>query len=74
MKIQRTPLTNIAAIFLMTLMASSLFGQESAPIKAEVTPGDINLGLSRVYTFVDKKGVGHQHAIEGKLSSGSLMM
>ncbi len=39
-----------------------------------VAPGDVNLGVSRVYTFVDKTGLGHQHAIEGKLSSGNLML
>lgn len=37
-------------------------------------PGDVNVQVSRVYTFVDKTGLGHQHAIEGKLVSGSLLL
>lgn len=36
-------------------------------------PGDVNLEFSRVYIFVDKSGlVGHEHAVEGRLKSGSL--
>jgi polyisoprenoid-binding protein YceI len=35
--------------------------------------GHVNIEFSRVYIFVDKVGaVGHQHAIEGKLSNGNL--
>jgi hypothetical protein len=34
--------------------------------------GEVNASASRVYTFVDKTGIGHQHAIEGKLSGGRL--
>jgi polyisoprenoid-binding protein YceI len=48
--------------------------QEATTTKASVSPGDVNLGVSRVYTFVEKTGLGHQHAIEGKLASGSLML
>lgn len=34
-------------------------------------PGDVNVRVSRVFTFVDKTGLGHQHAIEGKIAAGS---
>ena len=34
-------------------------------------PGDVNVRVSRVFTFVDKTGLGHQHAIEGNLAAGS---
>ena len=64
----------LAMVSLLAFPSLSLLAQESTQTKAEVTPGDVNLELSRVYTFVDKKGVGHQHAIEGKLSSGRLML
>lgn len=37
-------------------------------------PGDVNLTASRVYIFVDKKGLGHQHAIEGRLKAGSIRL
>jgi hypothetical protein len=37
--------------------------------------GQVNSEHSRVYIFVDKSGVvGHQHAIEGKLSQGEMFL
>ncbi len=56
------------------LQAAFSPAQEATTTEASVTPGDVNLGVSRIYTFVDKTGLGHQHAIEGKLGSGSLML
>ncbi|MCA9136847.1 MAG: YceI family protein [Planctomycetales bacterium] len=44
------------------------------PTRSAIGPGDVNTSVSRVYTFVDKTGLGHQHAIEGKLLSGRLMV
>lgn len=35
-------------------------------------PGEIHLQSSRVYIHVGKTGLGHEHAIEGRLSSGEL--
>lgn len=37
-------------------------------------PGDIDLAKSRVYVFVDKTGLGHEHAVEGKIKSGSIQL
>ncbi|MGN6546974.1 MAG: YceI family protein [Aureliella sp.] len=37
-------------------------------------PGDVYREASRVYIFVEKKGIGHQHAVEGKLKSGNLRL
>jgi hypothetical protein len=34
----------------------------------------VNVEVSRVYTFVDKTGLGHQHGIEGRLESGQLRL
>jgi polyisoprenoid-binding protein YceI len=46
-----------------------------SPASAEAPrPGELNAQASRVYIFVDKKGLGHQHAVEGKLKSGSLCL
>lgn len=59
------------------LLAAPLSGQDTgqaARSKATTNPGDVNTVVSRVYTFVDKTGLGHQHAIEGKLASGSLLL
>ena len=37
-----------------------------------VGPGEVELKSSRVYTFVGKTGLGHEHAIIGTLKSGEL--
>ncbi|XZE43329.1 YceI family protein [Pirellulaceae bacterium SH467] len=38
-------------------------------------PGEINTQFSRVFIFVDKSGlVGHQHAVEGRLTGGHLVI
>ncbi len=58
---------------ILLLGMSSALSQDSNAAPS-IGPGDLNLGVSRVYTFVDKTGLGHQHGIEGKLSSGSLVL
>lgn len=35
-------------------------------------PGQIDLEKSRVYILVGKKGLGHEHGVEGKIKSGSI--
>lgn len=48
---------------------------KAAPAQAKAPPaqpGDIDLGVSRVYIFVGKTGLGHEHGVEGKLKSGHL--
>lgn len=45
--------------------------QNSPP---KVLAGDVELRTSRVYTFVDKTGLGHQHAIEGWLKPSRLVL
>lgn len=47
--------------------------QEQTETK-KLQPGDVELESSRVYCFVGKTGFGHEHAIEGKLSSGSMRL
>jgi len=37
-------------------------------------PGDVILEQSRVYIFVGKTGFGHEHAVVGKLKSGSIVL
>lgn len=44
------------------------------PTKKAYVPGDVNLELSRVYIYVDKTGLGHQHAIAGMLKSGRIQL
>ncbi len=58
-----------SSLFFMLLIASIANTQERPP------SGQVNTDHSRVYIFVDKSGVvGHQHAIEGKLASGNLLL
>lgn len=45
-------------------------GESSKP----PAPGDLDVAPSRVYIFVPKAGLGHDHAIEGKLKSGRLRL
>jgi hypothetical protein len=49
--------------------------QPSATAQERLAAGQVNIDHSRIYVFVDKTGlVGHQHAIEGKLSRGELFL
>jgi polyisoprenoid-binding protein YceI len=41
-------------------------------VKPSLQPGQIDLEKSRVYVYVGKKGLGHAHAVEGKIKSGSI--
>jgi polyisoprenoid-binding protein YceI len=54
--------------------AASSGAQATSSTVAAIQPGDVNVEVSRVYTFVDKTGLGHQHGIEGRLASGQLRL
>jgi len=41
-----------------------------APAAAPPAPGDADLAASRVYVFVGKTGLGHNHAVSGLLQAG----
>jgi polyisoprenoid-binding protein YceI len=40
--------------------------------RTALKPGQIDVEKSRVYVLVGKKGLGHEHGIEGKIKSGSI--
>jgi polyisoprenoid-binding protein YceI len=40
--------------------------------KPKLKPGDIDVEKSRVYVTVGKKGLGHEHGVEGKIKSGAI--
>lgn len=63
----------VMACLVAMLFSPARAGEQTQP-RSAVGPGDVNTQVSRVYTFVDKTGLGHQHAIEGKLASGTLML
>jgi len=41
-----------------------------APAVAQPLPGDVDLARSRIYVFVGKTGLGHDHAVAGLLQAG----
>jgi polyisoprenoid-binding protein YceI len=45
-----------------------------APTAASPAPGDVDLAKSRVYVFVGKTGLGHNHAVSGLLQAGRLSL
>ena len=57
-------------------------GQKSSSTSSESTQekneqleqNQVSLKKSRIYTFVGKTGLGHQHGIEGQLKSGSIQL
>lgn len=54
-------------------VASSTAGAPSAePVSAVYEEGDICLPSSRVYVFVGKTGLGHDHGVVGKVKSGRI--
>lgn len=46
----------------------------SAEGRQTYAAGDVHLDSSRVYIHVGKTGLGHEHAVEGRLTSGNLML
>ncbi|QDV45659.1 hypothetical protein Enr13x_55380 [Stieleria neptunia] len=46
-------------------------GDSTPPV---TRPGAVQTQASRVYVFVDKTGLGHQHGVEAKLSASSLVL
>jgi polyisoprenoid-binding protein YceI len=45
-----------------------------APAAAPPAPGDVDLATSRVYVFVGKTGLGHNHAVSGLLQAGRVVL
>ena len=61
-------LRSLLIVFATTAITSfSVCGQEASQSKPSYKPADVEVGSSRVFVFVDKKGLGHQHGVEAKL-------
>lgn len=45
-----------------------------SPATARPQPGSVDLSLSRVFMFVGKTGLGHEHGVMGSIKSGSIML
>ncbi len=48
--------------------------QADDPPAAEPAPGDVDVEASRIYVFVGKRRLGHEHGVEGKLKSGNVQL
>lgn len=59
----------LSVIVLTPLCSGAPDGADARP-----EPGQVHTESSRVYTFVEKKGLGHPHAIEGQVASGALLL
>lgn len=60
--------TFVAAVMAALTAGGAVKGQ------SPLAPGDVDLGGSRIYVFVGKMGLGHEHAVVGGLRSGSLRL
>jgi hypothetical protein len=68
-----TALVGVADVgFSRAQQAAPPAGQRGAAAPRTLQPGELELQSSRVYVFVGKTGLGHDHGIEGRLRSGQL--
>ncbi len=61
-----------AAVAVSPTAGQSPRRQEKNVATPVAAPGQIDAEKSRVYVFVDKTGLGHEHAVEGKIKSGEI--
>lgn len=57
-----------AAVAILATVTAAARGQQSP------APGDVDLAGSRVYAFVGKTGLGHDHAVTGLVQAGRLRL
>lgn len=73
---RRFGLVMLTATFVPVLMfggaSSNALSQETAV--PSYKPADVQTQASRAYVFVDKTGLGHQHGVEAKLLSSTLVL
>jgi polyisoprenoid-binding protein YceI len=70
----------LLVVFALAPLAARLppaVGQEQPAVaraakKPALKPGQIDLEKSRIYVRVGKKGLGHEHGVEGKIKSGTI--
>jgi polyisoprenoid-binding protein YceI len=57
-----------------TGLTATVSAQEAAPAAVKFKPADVQTEVSRVYVFVDKTGLGHQHGVEARLKTSTLAL
>jgi polyisoprenoid-binding protein YceI len=75
---QATILALMAAALISVGGAAAAVAQTAqlspAPAAVPPAPGDVDLATSRVYVFVGKTGLGHNHAVAGLLQAGRVVL
>ena len=56
------------------LVALAVLVVLAGPVQADDVSLPVNVSASRVYIYVGKTGLGHNHGVEGRLKSGSLQL
>src|SRR5262245_25397085 len=74
---QRFLLLTVIALMPLAARLPRAEGQEQPAVaraakKPALKPGQIDLEKSRIYVRVGKKGLGHEHGVEGKIKSGTI--
>lgn len=65
----------VVAICLVLASCGIAASQQPAPPAARAAaPGDVDLQASRVFVFVGKTGLGHDHAVVGRLQAGQVRL
>ena len=71
-------LTSMALVLIAVGVSATAVAQTAqlspAPAAAPPAPGDVDLAKSRVYIFVGKTGLGHNHAVSGLLQAGRIVL
>ena len=63
-----------AAVALGLTTSAVSFAQDATATTPSFQPADIQTRASRVYVFVEKTGLGHQHGVEANLLSSKLVL
>lgn len=66
-------LASLAAVWPLVAQQDRPRARKAATPKAtKLAPGDIDLASSGVYVFVGKTGLGHEHAVAGRIKAGAI--
>lgn len=62
----------VGCIFAMALIVPTRVDAQAPQPAAPLAAGAVDVANSRAFIFVGKVGLGHEHAIEGRLASGAI--
>ena len=64
----------VATLSCFAVTTSILNAQDNQESGANFQPADVQIEASRVYVFVEKTGLGHQHGVEARLLKSTLSL